>query len=157
VPVEGYIHQDYSYAPGGKVWTETTIPRLIQRIWVSWVHEFEDGELGGGCFWQGRKHPFGPGYQVKDGVTTVHDDVVARPSFDTDNHLSTLDITIGETSYRFETFAKSSRIHYVARLAISSLEKQPIKSWCWIEQTGSFMTGDYLDEALKPFRIVRNK
>lgn len=156
VPVEGYIHQDYSYAPSGKVWTETAIPRLIQGMWVSWVHEFDDGETGGGCFWQGRKGlAFGPGYQVKSGVTTVHDDIVATPAFDADNHLKTLDVTIGETSYRFETEAMSSRIHYVARLVDSSLGRLPVKSWCWIEHTGSFMTGEHLDEALRPFRIVR--
>ncbi len=156
VPVEGYIHQDYSYAPAGKVWTETAIPRLIQGMWVSWIHEFEDRETGGGCFWQGRKGlAFGPGYQVKSGVTTVHDDIAAKPSFDADNHIKMLDVTIGETSYRFETVSMSSRIHYAARLVDSSLERQPVKSWCWIEHTGSFMTGDHLDEALRPLRIVR--
>jgi len=156
VPVEGYIHQDYSYAPTGKVWTETAIPRLIQSLWVSWVHEFDDGEVGGGCFWQGRKGlAFGPGYQVKQGVTTVHDDIRADLSFDADNHLKTIDVAIGGTSYRFETESKSSRIHYIARLAESSLGRKPVKSWCWIEHTGSFMTGDHLDEALRPFRIVR--
>jgi hypothetical protein len=94
---------------------------------------------------------------VRGGVTTVHDDIVATPAFDADNHLSTLDVTIGGTSYRFETQSKSSRIHYVARLADSSLGKAPVKSWCWIEHTGSFMTGEHLDEALRPFRIVRGR
>lgn len=156
VPVEGYLHQDYAYAPDGKVWTETAIPRLIQGMWVSWVHEFADGGLGGGCFWQGRNGlSFGPGYQVKQGVTTVHDDVVAVPSFDADNRISALDVTIGGDAFRFETRAMSSRLHYVAQLATSSLDKQPVKSWCWIEYSASAMTGDQLDEALKPFRIIR--
>lgn len=158
VPVEGYIHQDYSYAPKGKVWTETAIPRLIQSLWVSWVHQFDDGEMGGGCFWQGRKGlAFGPGYQVRNGVTTVHDDIVANLSFDDDNHMKAIDVTIGGNSYRFETESKSSRMHYIARLADSSLGRKPVKSWCWIEYSGSFMTGDSLDEALKPFAIVRGR
>jgi hypothetical protein len=156
VPVEGYIHQDYAYAPAGKVWTETAIPRLIQGMWVSWVHEFEDGEVGGGCFWQGRKGlAFGPGYQVRNGVTTVHDDIVANPTFDADNNMVTLEVTIGGESYRFETESKSSRMHYVVRLVDSSLGRKPVKSWGWIEHSGSFMTGDHLDEMMRPFKIVR--
>ncbi|RYZ02812.1 MAG: hypothetical protein EOO24_14160, partial [Comamonadaceae bacterium] len=51
VAVEGYLHQDYAYAPDGRVYTETAIPRLLQGMWVSWVHELADGSLGGGCFW----------------------------------------------------------------------------------------------------------
>ena len=72
----------------------------------------------------------------------MHDDVVSAPEFDGDNHIKAIDVTIGETSYRFETESMSSRIHYVARLVDSSLGRKPVKSWCWIEHTGSFMTGD---------------
>lgn len=158
VAVEGYLHQDYAYAPDGRVYTETAIPRLLQGMWVSWVHEFADGSLGGGCFWQGRKGlAFGPGYQVKNGVTTVHDDVVATPTFDADNNIASLAVTIGSDFYRFDAESKTSPIHYCGQLVETSLGAPPVKSWCWIEHTGSSMSGEHLDEALRRFRIARGK
>jgi hypothetical protein len=158
VPVEGYLHQDYSYAPEGRVYTETAIPRKLQGMWVSWLHEFDDGELGGGCFWQGKAGvSFGPGYQVKNGVTSLHDDVVADPSFDADNNLCGLDVSIGDDRYQFELDRKGSPIHYFGLLVGSSLRKRPRKSWCWIECTGGLLAPEVLDDALKPFRIVRGR
>jgi hypothetical protein len=157
VPVEGYLHQDYAYAPDGKVYTETPIPRKLQGMWVSWLHEFADGELGGGCFWQGRNGlNFGPGYQVKNGVTTVHKDVVAKSSYNDDNKLCGLDVLIGNDSYQFKLDTMSSPIHYFGPLVSTSLAKKPVKSWCWIESAGGMLSGERFDQALKRFQIVRN-
>jgi hypothetical protein len=157
-PVEGYLHQDYAYAPDGLVYTETAIPRALQGMWVSWLHEYEDGETGGGCFWQGRGGlSFGPGYQVKKGVTTVHDDIVANPTFDMGNNLSGLDVKIGGDSYRFELDSKGSDIHYHGSLAHTSVREPPVRSWCWIEYVGPGMSGEHLDEALKRFRLARGR
>jgi hypothetical protein len=127
-------------------------------MWVSWLHEFEDGSTGGGCFWQGRSGlNFGPGYQLKDGITTVHDDIAATPSFDARNCLSMLDVSIGQDSYRFALDTKSSPIHYFGPLVHSSLPVQPVRSWCWIEYAGNSMSGEIFDEALKRFRVVRGR
>ncbi|MCV7153481.1 hypothetical protein [Mycolicibacterium pyrenivorans] len=72
VEVSGFAHQDYAYGPPGKVYPELPIALALQGMWVSWMHEYDDGEIGGGCFWQGRDGlPFGPGYQLKQGITTV--------------------------------------------------------------------------------------
>jgi hypothetical protein len=158
VSVEGYLHQDYSYAPKGMVWTETPFPRKLQGMWVSWLHEFDDGELGGGCFWQGRGGlDFGPGYQVKGGVTTVYKDIVAKPTFNAVNKLSALDVSIGGDSYKFELDTMGSPIHYFGPLVSTSLARAPVRSWCWIECAGAMLSGEVLDEELKRFRLVRGR
>jgi hypothetical protein len=158
VPVEGYLHVDFGYAPDGKVYTETPIPRVLYGMWVSWLHEFEDGRLGGGCFWQGRRGlDFGPGYQVKNGVTTVHDDIVAKPSYDMANNLCGLEVQIGGDSYTFKFDSKGSDLHYHGPLISTSLREQPVRSWSWVEYAGHGMSAEYLDEALKPFRIARGR
>ena len=62
--------------------------------------------VGGGSFWQGKDGlTFGPGYQLKDGVTTVHKDVVAKPALNEAGQVSALETSIGSDSYSF-TFAK---------------------------------------------------
>jgi hypothetical protein len=54
VEVSGYLHQDHAYGPAGKVYPELPIARRLQGRWVSWLHTYEEGEWGGGSFWQGR-------------------------------------------------------------------------------------------------------
>ncbi len=158
VAVEGYLHQDFAYAPDGKVFTETPIPRQLQGMWVSWLHEYEDGELGGGCFWQGRGGlNFGPGYQTKKGVTTVHDDIVATPTFNAENKLSGLDVLIDGDSYQFVLDTMGSPLHYFGSMISTSLGEPPAKSWCWIEYAGFMPSGEVFDEALKRFQIVRGR
>jgi len=108
--------------------------------------------------WQGRAGlNFGPGYQVKNGVTTVHDDIVATPTFDMDNKLSVLDVQIGGDSYGVELDAMGSPIHYFGPLVRTSVREPPVRSWCWIEYVGGKMSGERLDEALKPFRLARGR
>lgn len=89
------------------MYTELPIARHLQGMWVSWLHEFDDGQLGGGSFWQGRDGvAFGPGYQLKDGVTTAHTGIVAKPTFNQAGRMSALEATIGADSYTF-TFESS--------------------------------------------------
>ncbi len=89
VDVSGYAHQDFAYGPDGLIYTELPIARNLQGMWMSWLHEYDDGTVGGGSFWQGRSGlDFGPGgYQLRDGRTTVHNDVRAQPSFDANGRL----------------------------------------------------------------------
>ncbi|MDT5350796.1 MAG: hypothetical protein QOH91_4083, partial [Mycobacterium sp.] len=83
--------------------------------------EYGDGELGGGSFWQGRDGlAFGPGYQLKAGVTTVHNDIVAEPGFDSDGKLAALDVSIGADSYSFTFDTSGSPLHFFGRLTSSS-------------------------------------
>jgi hypothetical protein len=73
VDVSGYAHQDFAYGPDGLIYTELPIARNLQGMWMSWLHEYDDGTVGGGSFWQGRSGlDFGPGYQLRDGRTSAH-------------------------------------------------------------------------------------
>lgn len=111
------------------MYTELPIARQLQGMWVSWLHEFDDGRLGGGSFWQGREGvDFGPGYQLKDGVTTVHDDVTAEPTFNKAGRMRALDVTIGTDSYSFAFESGGSPLrlrlrdkHIVGRAASAKL------------------------------------
>ena len=44
---------------------------------------------------------FGPGYQLKDGITTAHGDIVADPTFDDGGKLIALGVSIGSDAYSF--------------------------------------------------------
>lgn len=156
--VVGYLHQDYAYGPDGLVYPELPIPRQLQGMWVSWVHEYDDGEWGGGCFWQGRDgNPFGPGYHVKGGVTMAHDDIVATPTFSDSGKMLALDASIGSDSYSFVFDTCGSPIHYFGRLTDSSIGKLPTRSWCWAEYTGSMLTPELMDMMMQQFRLAKGR
>jgi hypothetical protein len=158
VEVSGYAHQDFAYGPPGKIYTELPIARHLQGMWVSWLHEFADGELGGGSFWQGREGVrFGPGYQLKDGVTSVHKDVVAKPAFNDAGKMTTLDTTIGSDSYTFTFEASGSPLHVFGPLTSNSTGKEPVRSWCWVEYTGSLLTPELLDAANAMYALARGR
>ncbi|WP_234802214.1 hypothetical protein [Mycolicibacterium fortuitum] len=158
IPVSGYLHQDYAYGPPGRVYTELPIARQLQGMWVSWLHEYIDGQWGGGCFWQGRDGiTFGPGYHVTDGVTTAHDDVTATPVFNDSGKLTRLTTSIGSATYTFTFDTAGSYIHYFGHLTASSSSKVPSRSWCWVEYTGALLTPAVLDMAMAPFRLARGR
>ncbi|MFV8052827.1 hypothetical protein [Mycobacterium sp. 48b] len=158
VPVSGYLHQDYAYGPPGLVYPELPIARHLQGMWVSWVHEYPDGEWGGGCFWQGRDGvAFGPGYQVVDGVTTAYDDITATPTFDGAGKLTRLDANIGSDTYTFTFDTSGSYIHYFGRLVPGSSGRDPERSWCWVEYAGALLTPEILDMVMTSFDLARGR
>ena len=158
VEVSGYLHQDYAYGPSGKVYPELPIARKLQGMWVSWLHEYPDGEWGGGSFWQGRDGlSFGPGYQLKAGVTTAHDDIVATPTFNAEGKLTALDTTIGADSYTFAFDTAGSYVHYFGRLTDSSAAKHPARSWCWVEYAGAMLGPEILDMVMQQYRLARGR
>ncbi|ORJ62758.1 hypothetical protein [Mycobacterium simiae] len=158
VEVSGCAHQDFAYGPPGMAYTELAIARHLQGMWVSWLHEFADGEVGGGSFWQGRNEiAFGPGYQVKNGVTTVHKDIVAKPGFNDAGRMVSLDATIGSDAYSFAFDSSGSPLHVFGPLTSSSLGKEPTRSWCWVEYAGGMLTPEILDMAMVPFQLVRGR
>ena len=157
VEVSGYGHQDYAYGTPGKAYTELPIARSLQGMWVSWLHEYSDGELGGGCFWQGRGGlDFGPGYQFKGDTTTVHDDVVATPTLSEANKVVALKVSMGSDSYSFTFDTNGSPLHVFGNLVSSSSGKQPARSWCWVEYEGGMMTPELLDLVLQRFELARS-
>lgn len=158
IAVSGYLHQDYAYGPGGKVYPELPIARQLQGMWVSWLHEYPDGECGGGSFWQGRDGvPFGPGYQLKAGVTTAHNDIVATPTFNAEGKLTALDTVIGADSYTFTFDTAGSYVHYFGRLTSSSDERLPARSWCWVEYAGAMLGPEILDMVMQQYRLARGR
>lgn len=158
VEVSGFVHQDFAYGPPGKVYADLPIARQLQGMWVSWFHEYDDGELGGGCFWQGRSDlTFGPGYQFKGAVTTTHDDVVAKPTFDERGRVTALDVTMGADSYSFAFDSSGSPLHFFGPMTSSSSGKRPARSWCWIEYTGDMMSPEILDLMMQQFRLARGR
>jgi hypothetical protein len=158
VQVEGHLHLDYAYAPAGSIFTETAIPRQLQGMWVSWLHEFADGEVGGGHFWQGPPGiSFGPGYVLKGGKTTVLKDVVAQPTFNDGGKLVALDFTIEGESYRFVFDMAGSPVHYFGHVAGISSRETPARSWCWVEYSGGMMTAQILDMMNQRYRLARGR
>lgn len=158
VEVSGYLHQDYAYGPPGKVYPELPIARQLQGMWVSWLHEYVDGEWGGGSFWQGRAGlPFGPGYHVKSGVTTAHPDIVATPTFNSDGKLTGLEATIGTDSYAFAFDTAGSYVHYFGRLTDGPDGRRPARSWCWVEYTGGLLGPEILDMVMQQYRLARER
>lgn len=158
VEVSGYLHQDYAYGPKGLVYPELPIVRDLQGMWVSWIHEYSDGEWGGGCFWQGRDGvDFGPGYHVKGGVTIAHDDVVASPTFNERGKLTASNVSMGSDSYVFSFDSCGSPIHYFGRLTANSVGNRPVRSWCWAEYTGSMLTPELMDLMMQQFRLARGR
>jgi hypothetical protein len=158
VDVSGYLHQDYAYGPTGMVYPELPIARKLQGMWVSWLHEYDDGQLGGGCLWQGRDGlTFGPGYQLKDGITTAHDDIVATPTVNDDGKVTALDVSIGADTYSFAFDTAGSFIHFFGRLTDCSSGKTPARSWCWVEYAAGMLTPEILDFMMQRFRLARGR
>jgi hypothetical protein len=158
VEVSGYAHQDFAYGPPGMAYTELPIARHLQGMWVSWLHEYSDGTVGGGSFWQGRDDvEFGPGYQLNDGITTVHDDIVARPSFAGDGKLVALEASIGADSYSFAFDTSGSPLHFFGRLIGDSSGKEQARSWCWVEYAGGMLTPELLDLMMQRFKLARDR
>jgi len=158
VEVSGYLHQDYAYGPHGTVYPELPIVRQLQGMWVSWMHEYSDGEWGGGCFWQGRDGlDFGPGYHVKAGVTTAHKGIVATPTFNDGGKLAALDVSIGSDGYTFSFDSCGSPIHYFGRMTGNSIGKETARSWCWAEYTGGMLTPELLDLMMQQFSLARGR
>ena len=158
VAVSGYLHQDYAYGPAGKMYPELPIARQLQGMWVSWLHEYPDGQWGGGSFWQGRDgQVFGPGYVLKDGVTTAQDDIVATPTFNDAGQMTALQATIGSDSYTFTFDTAGSYIHFFGQLTDSSLPNRPARSWCWVEYAGGMLTPEILDLMMVRFRLARSR
>ncbi|MDZ7881427.1 MAG: hypothetical protein U5N53_00245 [Mycobacterium sp.] len=158
VAVSGYAHQDYAYGPSGMIYTELPIARQLQGMWVSWLHQYGDGELGGGSFWQGRdERPFGPGYRVQDGLTVTHEDVLATPAFDGAGKMVTLDVQMGSQSYSFAFDTIGSPVHYFGSLVESSGGREPLRSWCWVEHAGPMMTPEILDIFNGQYQLARGR
>lgn len=157
VEVSGYAHQDFAYGPPGMAYTELPIARHLQGMWVSWLHQHADGELGGGSFWQGKNGlVFGPGYQFKDGVTTVYNDIVAKPTFNEAGQMVTLNASLGTDAYSFTFDATGSPIHFFGPMTGASSGKIPARSWCWVEYAGDMITPELLDLTMLPFRLARS-
>lgn len=144
--VEGYLHQDYCYGPPGFTYTQLPIARQLEGLWVSWIHEYADGEVGGGCFWQGRdSSDFSPGYLLHNGITTVHGDVGAKLSANDDGKPTSIRVDIGGQWFDFTFESVAGPLHMMGRLASSSSGKEAIRSWCWIEYPNGMLSPEILD------------
>lgn len=158
IEVEGHLHLDYAYGPPGTIYSELPIARQLQGMWVSWVHEYADGRLGGGFFWQGCGNlDFGPGYLLKNGVTTVRNDIVARPTVNENGKLCALDFDIGEDSYSFNLTMTSSPIHFLGEISADSSGEVPVKSWCWVEYPEGKLSPAHLDIGINRVKLVRGR
>lgn len=156
--VSGYLHQDFAYGPPGMVYPQLPIGRRLQGLWVSWVHQFDDGQWGGGCFWQGRNGlSFGPGYHVVNGVTTAHDAVEATTLFNEAGQVVALTATIGGDAYEFTFDTAGSYIHFFGRLTAHPSGRVPARSWCWVEYAGSMLTAEALDTVLSKSELARRR
>lgn len=156
VAVSGYLHQDFAYGPPGMVYPQLPIGRQLQGMWVSWVHQFGDGQWGGGCFWQGRDGlAFGPGYHVSNGVTTAHDDVIATAQFNETGQIVALRAMIGTDTYEFTFDTAGSYIHVFGRVSAHPSGRVPTRSWCWVEHAGSMLTAETLDMLMTKFDLAR--
>lgn len=158
IEVSGHLHLDYAYGPPGTIYSELPIARDLQGMWVSWVHEYADGRLGGGFFWQGRGAlEFGPGHLLKDGVTTAHKDVVARPTVNEKGQLTALDFDIGGSNYQFDLNMAGSPIHFFGQIVQDSAGELPARSWCWVEYPEGKLSPAYLDIGVARVKLARGR
>lgn len=158
VEVSGYAHQDFAYGPEGMIYTELPIARQLQGMWVSWLHEYSDGEIGGGSFWQGRDElVFGPGYQVKNGITTTREDITAEPEFDDGGRLVTLTASYGAELYSFAFDTMGSPLHYFGTLTEGPSGQAITRSWCWVEYAHGMLTPEILDLVAQQYRLARGR
>jgi hypothetical protein len=154
-PVEGYLHQDFCYGPPGMTYTQLPIARQLEDLWVSWIHEHDDGTVGGGCFWQGRDgSDFRPGYLLRDGETTCHADYDAALTFDDDGRPTTMRVTVADQWYEFTFESVSGPLHYLGRMTATSSGPVPPRSWCWIEYANGMLTPELLDLMGERFHLV---
>jgi hypothetical protein len=154
-PVEGYLHQDYCYGPPGLTYVHLPIVRQLEGMWVSWIHEYEDGTVGGACFWQGRDDlDFGPGYVLADGVTTAHRDVVATLVLNDDQKVTGMSADAGGRTYEFEFSDQTGPLHYVGRLVADTTGRPIARSWCWVEYANGMLTPEILDMANARYELV---
>ncbi|OBF11266.1 hypothetical protein [Mycobacterium sp. ACS4331] len=157
VEVSGYAHQDFAYGPDGMIYTELPIARHLQGMWVSWLHEYDDGEVGGGSFWQGRDGlDFGPGYLVKNGLTTTFEDITAETGLQ-DGHLVSLTASLGDEDYSFTFDTMGSPLHYFGRLDRGSSGQRVARSWCWVEYANGMLTPEILDAVSGQYALARGK
>jgi hypothetical protein len=155
IPVEGFAHQDVAYGPPGTTYSDSPIVRQLEGLWVSWIHEYEDGSLGGACFWQGRDAiEWGPGYLVADGGTTSHGDFKADLSFNDDAKMTGMHVDVAGRTYDFEFSDQTAPLHYVGRLTGDSSGKKIKDSWCFVEYPNGMLTPEILDMMSAKFELV---
>lgn len=154
--VEGYLHQDFAYGPPGTIYPELAVARDLYGMWVSWIHEYADGEVGGGCFWQGRNGiDFGPGYLHDAGVTTAYDDIKATATLNDVGQPTQLDVAVGGQSFVFDLDMSGSPLHFFGRVVENSAGRDIAKSWVWIEYEGGMMSAEILDAAAAKYSLAR--
>jgi hypothetical protein len=158
VPVEGYVHQDYAYGPPGAIYCELPFLGRLQSMWVSWLSEDAAGNFGGGCFWQGRKGwgTFGPGYVLKNGVTSVYKDIAAAPTLH-GTRMSALEVRAGNDVYDMDFTMAQSPLHSIGKVARTSFSKAPQKSWCFSEYTGEIMSPEIVALMLKRYDLAHGR
>ncbi|MCV7151674.1 hypothetical protein [Mycolicibacterium pyrenivorans] len=88
-------------------------------------------------------------------ATTVHDDIVATPTFNDAGLIVALDVSIADDTYAFTFDTKGSPLHVFGTLSDSSSGKHAPRSWCWVEYTGGMMTPEIMDLVMQPYRLAR--
>jgi hypothetical protein len=154
--VEGYLHQDFAYGPPGTTYIDLAIARHLYGLWFSWIHEDEDGGVGGGCFWQGRDGiDFGPGYLLHNGATTAYSDVTTTTELTDNGKLASLTTKIGGETFRFDLTMSGSPIHSFGEVGASSLEVPVRTSWCWAEYPAGMVNAEILDLVGQHYALAR--
>jgi hypothetical protein len=155
IAVEGHLHQDYAFGPPGTTYTDLPIARHLEGMWVSWVSEQADGELGGGCFWQGRDGlPFGPGYLLRDGKTTVHGDFATDVTLNSDGKITALRVSVDGEVLDFTLTSVAGPLHVLGRLTAAPSGKPLKDSWCWIEYPAGMLTPEILDMMNERYHVA---
>lgn len=153
--VEGYLHQDYCYGRPGLTYVHLPIVRQLEGMWVSWIHEYEDGEVGGACFWQGRDDlDFRPGYLLDGGSTTAHRDVVAQLTVTDDQKVTDMHVEIGGRTFDFAMSDQTGPLHFVGRLTGDSSGRKARASWCWVEFPNGMLSPEILDMSTARYELV---
>jgi hypothetical protein len=153
--VQGYLHQDFCYGPPGLTYTRLPIARQLEGMWVSWIHEFSDGEIGGGCFWQGRGGlDFGPGYILDGGETSTHDDFKADLKLNEFGRPTAMRVDVSGKFYEFALESVAGPLHSMGTLVRSSADKATARSWCWIEYAETMLSAEILDLMNAQFELV---
>lgn len=155
IRVEGFAHQDFAYGPPGTTYMDLPIVRQLEGVWVSWIHEYDDGGIGGACFWQGRDGlVFGPGYLLADGETTGHRDFEASLSFNDDDKVVGMHVDVAGRSYDFEFHDQTGPLHWVGRLVGDSSGREIKDSWCWVEYPNGMLEPEILDAMSTKYELV---
>jgi len=155
-PVQGYLHQDYCYGEPGTTYLDLPILRQLEGMWVSWIHELEDGSMGGGCFWKGRNGlEFNPGYLLKDGNTTTHGDIRSDLTRDEAGRPSGLKVEIGGDNYEFSLDMIGGPMHYFGHLVEGTTTTAVARSWCWVEYVEGLVSPEIIDLMSDRYRLAR--